>query len=52
MRLLVRAHNLAGHPSRMAKFILPTSKPFLLDCRAFHVRQVGLGVAIHQKSNR
>ncbi len=52
MHLAIRPHKLAGHPTRAPEFFLPASKPVLFDFRSLRIRQVGLGVSIHEESNR
>ncbi len=52
MRLAIRLHKLAGHPTRAPEFFLPASKPVLFDYRSLRIRQVGLGVLIHKESDR
>jgi hypothetical protein len=52
VRLAIRPHKLAGRPTRAPKFFLPASKPVLFDFRSLRIQQVGLGVLIHEESDR
>ncbi len=38
--------------TRVPEFFLPASKPVLFDFRSLRIQQVGLGVSIHEESDR